>query len=103
MVIGEDLVMIFNLMFSSEARKNYVNPDEDFSERSIVQLRNKLKADADIITKRIKNRKPEENSGWFFKKYKLTMAPMDDEKSSEVSSDEEEEDYNYSMVDSKAS
>lgn len=64
-IFGENCDMIHSVIFCPEkAKARYENP-EDFSERSIVQLKNKFKKEQNKIYKIIDNKKPSETVAWF--------------------------------------
>ena len=82
--------MIHSVIFCPErAKARYENP-EDFSERSIVQLKNKFKKEQNQIYEIIENKKPNETVGWFEKKYKINIEAF---QVSQKSADSESSEY----------
>ena len=68
-MFGGNIGMIHSCVFCpEEARPKYKDP-EDFSERSMVQLKNKFRNEQDKIYKMIDSKKKHEDMQWFEKKY----------------------------------
>ena len=83
-VFGENCDLIHSVVFDKAARKRYANI-EDFSERSIVQLKKKYKKEADTIDSLLKDKKPSENIAWFEKKYGIDILKFDKARQEELS------------------
>ena len=65
---------IFTIAFCPEqARPRYYNPDKDFKERSICQLRKKFKKDSDLIDEHMSSRDSISTIEQFEKKYKINV------------------------------
>lgn len=96
-VFGRNCDLIHHVVFSPEAAmQRYKDPHEDFSERSIVQIRSKMKKDQAIIDELLRFKDPSHTAAWFEKKYNIcitkTLTKGDpDSESSSLSSDSESE------------
>lgn len=76
-MFGENCDYIHSVVFCPTLAKPRYKHEEDFSERSIVQLRNKYKKDSEIIDHQFKTRRKEENFEWFEKKYLIDVVNYD--------------------------
>ena len=95
--------MIHSVIFCPErAKARYSNPEE-FSERSIVQLKNKFKKEQNKIYEIIENKKPTENVAWFEKKYKINIQAFQDSQKSIDSESSELEQFCNESVNSEIS
>lgn len=83
--------MIHSCVFCpEEAQPKYKDPDY-FSERSMVQLKNKFRKEQDTINKMIDRKKKHEDMPWFEKKYGIEImcrpsaaqAPVEEDKLSD--------------------
>jgi hypothetical protein len=74
-VFGRNCDLIHHVVFSAAAAPLYKHP-EDFTPRSLVQIRKKLKKDAQLINVHVMRRLPSEDLAWFESKYNLSLAPL---------------------------
>ena len=72
-VFGENCDLIHQLVFNEKTAKKRYKFKDQFTERSIVQLKKKFKKDSKIIDEIIRNKKPGEDVYWFEKKYNIDI------------------------------
>ena len=80
--------MIHSVVFSKEAKARFRDPG-NFSERSIVQLKNKFKKDQQLIYKLIENKKQSETVEWFELKHGINVQSFQADVASSNSSSNE--------------
>ena len=72
-MFGENCDLIHQVVFDRKTALSRFKDPKDFTERSLVQLKKKLKKDIDKIDVLLKNKSPDENQEWFEKKYNMTI------------------------------
>ena len=91
-IFGENCSMIHHYLFSPKtALRNYKDPEADFKERSIIQLKNKLKKDSKAIEEHLKTKQADEGIKWLEAKYNINISKAMNKDDSESESEEEED------------
>lgn len=71
-------------MFDKKSAKSRFKDPKDFTERSLVQLKKKMKKDIKKIDAFLKNKSPHENLEWFEAKYNMTILNFNKEEIREM-------------------